>query len=136
MDLETLPNSPQMPQAKGGGVIPWYKPFKLDYEVGPWEIHHLPWSDSMIRENRQLVTNKPVEFEKWAVEVQDNRKITDHSRGIYRLYPNLIKENRRRMSTCNRLDLQTLGSQPVMPKNLPNHWSNFMVHGQGFATLK
>ena len=23
---------------------------------------------------------------------------------------------------CNRLDLQTLGSQPVMPKNLPDHW--------------
>ena len=23
------------------------------------------------------------------------------------------------MSTCNRLDLQTLGSQPIMPKNLP-----------------
>jgi hypothetical protein len=27
------------------------------------------------------------------------------------------------MSTCNRLDLQTLGSLPVMPKNLPDHWS-------------
>ena len=27
------------------------------------------------------------------------------------------------MSTCNRLDLQTLGSQPVvMPKNHPDHW--------------
>ena len=26
------------------------------------------------------------------------------------------------MSTCNRLELQTLGSQSVMPKNLPNHW--------------
>ena len=26
------------------------------------------------------------------------------------------------MSTCNRLDLQTLGSYLVMPKNLPNHW--------------
>ena len=26
------------------------------------------------------------------------------------------------MSTCNRLDLQTLGSQPVMSKNLPDHW--------------
>ena len=26
------------------------------------------------------------------------------------------------MSTCNRLDLQTLGSQPIMPKNLPDHW--------------
>ena len=25
------------------------------------------------------------------------------------------------MSTCNRLDLQALGSQPIMPKNLPNH---------------
>ena len=37
------------------------------------------------------------------------------------MYPNLIKGNRR-MSTCNRLDLQTLGSQPVMPKNIPEHW--------------
>jgi hypothetical protein len=26
------------------------------------------------------------------------------------------------MSTCNRLDLQTLGSQPIMPKNLTDHW--------------
>jgi hypothetical protein len=26
------------------------------------------------------------------------------------------------MSTCNRLDLQTLGSQPIMPKNLPDHF--------------
>ena len=25
------------------------------------------------------------------------------------------------MSTCNRLDLQTLGSQPVMPKILNDH---------------
>ena len=25
------------------------------------------------------------------------------------------------MSTCNRLDLQTLGSQPVRPENLPDH---------------
>ena len=31
-----------------------------------------------------------------------------------------IKENRR-MSTCNRLDLQTLGSPPVMHKNLLDH---------------
>ena len=26
------------------------------------------------------------------------------------------------MSTCHRLDLQTLGSQPIIPKNLPDHW--------------
>ena len=25
------------------------------------------------------------------------------------------------MSTCNQLDLQKLGSQPIMPKNLPDH---------------
>ena len=69
----------------------------------------------MIRENRQLVTNAPV-------EVEDSMKITDWFRGIYRIYPNLIKEDRR-MSTCNWLNLQTLGSQPVMPKNFPDHWS-------------
>ena len=68
----------------------------------------------------QLVTDEPVEFEKQPVRVQDFRKITDLFRGIYRIYSNLIKENRR-MSTCNRLDLETLGSQPVMPKNLPDH---------------
>ena len=75
----------------------------------------------MIGDNRQLVTNEPVEFEKKPAEVQDCRKITDHFRGIYGIYPNLIQENWR-MSTCNRLDLQTLGSQPAIPKNLPDHW--------------
>jgi len=33
----------------------------------------------------------PAEFEKELVEVQDCRKIPDHFRGIYRIYPNLIK---------------------------------------------
>ena len=27
------------------------------------------------------------------------------------------------MSAYNRLDLQTLRSQPVIPKNLPEHWN-------------
>ena len=31
------------------------------------------------------------------------------------------------MSTCNRLDLQTLGSQPVMSKTIPDHWSGHSV---------
>ena len=39
----------------------------------------------MIGENRQLVTNEPVEFEKKLIEVQDCRKITDHFEGIYRI---------------------------------------------------
>jgi hypothetical protein len=68
----------------------------------------------MIGENWQLVINEPV-------EVQDCRRITDHFKGIYRvIYPTLIHENWR-MSICNQLDLQRLGSQPVMPKNLPDH---------------
>ena len=34
------------------------------------------------------------------------------------------------MSTCNRLDLETLGSQLVnTPKNLPDHWA--WGHGNG-----
>jgi hypothetical protein len=32
----------------------------------------------MVRENRQLVTDEPVEFEKLLVEVQDCRKINAH----------------------------------------------------------
>ena len=32
------------------------------------------------------------------------------------------KENQR-ISTCNQFDLQTLGSQLVMPKNLLDHWT-------------
>ena len=78
---------------------------------------------AMIGENRQLVTNEPVEFEKQPGEVQECRKIADQCRGNYRIYPDIRKGNWR-MSTCNRLDMQTLGSRPViMPKNLPDHWS-------------
>ena len=38
--------------------------------------------ETMIGENRQLVTNEPIEFEKQPIEVQDCRKITDRFRGI------------------------------------------------------
>ena len=47
----------------------------------------------MIGENRQLLSDEPVEFETEPVEVEDCRKITDRFRGIYRIYdPNLMKE--------------------------------------------
>jgi hypothetical protein len=59
----------------------------------------------MILENRQLVNCLSL-------------KITDHFLGIYRTYPNFIKQNQK-MSPCNQSDLQTLGSQPNMPENLP-----------------
>ena len=32
------------------------------------------------------------------------------------------------MLTYNWLDLQTLGSQPIMPKNLPNHWCKLALN--------
>ena len=49
----------------------------------------------------------------------DFRRITDHFRGIYRrIYLKWIKHNWK-MSTCNRLDLESLGSWPTMPKNFP-----------------
>ena len=51
----------------------------------------------------------------------------DSFRGFYRINPDLIKENWR-MSTYNRLDLQALGSQPVMPKNLPGHWMGGSIY--------
>ena len=73
----------------------------------------------MIGKNWQLLTNEPVELEKEPVEVvQDCRKITNPFRRIYGIYPNLIVENRR-ISKCNRLDLQTLASQPIVPKIPP-----------------
>ena len=42
-------------------------------------------------------------------------------RGIYGMYLKLVKKNRT-MSTWNRLDLGTLGSRLIMPKNLPGHY--------------
>ena len=38
------------------------------------------------------------------------------------------------MSTCHWLDLQTLGSQPVMPTNLPDHWVWVENEGSGLLT--
>ena len=37
------------------------------------------------------------------------------------IHPNLVKDEDRRMPTCNQLDLQILRSQPIMPKILRDH---------------
>ena len=80
---------------------------------------------SWLRMNRLSSRNNRLKFKTVG-------KITDHFRGIYGIYPNSIKEHRM-MWTCNRLDLQTLGSQPVMLKNLPDHWAR---PGRGLAASK
>ena len=59
-------------------------------------------STPMSGENRRLVENE-------SIEVQDFKKFTDHSRGIYTISLKLMKKDQK-MSICNRLDLETLGS--------------------------
>ena len=115
--LSSLKPSDHMPTGSSSGRT--LESVPRSCKIRDWLLNS---SRAMIGENRQLVTNEPVEVHKC-------RKITDRFRGFYRIYPNLIKGNRR-MSTCNRLDLQTLGSQPVMPKILPDHWSrdHFGLH--------
>ena len=76
----------------------------------------------MNRENQLLVTDEPAEFEKFLVDVQDFRKGPDRFRGIYCLHLKLMKKNQK-MSTCNQLDLETLGYWPIMHISLPGHWS-------------
>ena len=54
---------------------------------------------------------------------------------LYMNMENMLKviNNNQKMSTCNRLDLETLGSQPIMPINLPKHWymATLMVYKNG-----
>jgi hypothetical protein len=100
--------------------------------------------ESMSRENWLLeFTDEPIEFERWPVEVEvDFRKITNHLKGIYRIYLKYIKKNHKKhhkMSTrCNQLDLETLGSQPIMPRNLPGHWRELSCtsHSSNIKALK
>ena len=47
-----------------------------------------------IGENRQLVTDEPVEFENNRLKFKIVRKVTDRYKGICEIYPILIKENR------------------------------------------
>ena len=69
-------------------VLKFENPFKWNSYEG-FNLDQCP--PPMIGENRQLVTNE-------SVEVRDRREITNHFRVIYRIYLNLIKENRR---MCN-----------------------------------
>ena len=61
------------------------------------------------------------------VKIQDIKKIIDHCRGIYEILFKLMKFYiyiilYGNITTCNLLDLETLGSRPIVPKNLPGRW--------------
>jgi hypothetical protein len=90
--------------------------------------HYLRFERSMIGESRQLVTDEPVEFEKSSA----GKLAIILEECIEYNYPSFIKEQQR-MSTCNRLDLQTLRMSTdcaqksprslwlIMPKYLPQN---------------
>ena len=73
-----------------------------------------------------LVTDAPVEFEKQSI--QDFGKIIDSSRDIYKILLNLMKKDRK-MSTCDRLVLETLGSQAIRHKILPRNRTTSLLLG-------
>ena len=52
------------------------------------------------------------------LQIQDFGRIINHFRWIYIIYLKWIKQNVK-MSICNQLDLETLGSGPIFSKNLP-----------------
>ena len=76
-----------------------------------WIMPKIPYKHQWTGENRLLVTDEPVKF-------QDFKKITHHFREIYRTYLILIKETPK-CQPAFWLDLKTLGTRPVMPKNIP-----------------
>ena len=61
-----------------------------------------------LQQQEEPTAKLQIELQKEPVEVQDFRKLTDHFRGIYRIYLNLIKKIRK-MSTYNWMDLETPG---------------------------
>ena len=69
-------------------------------------------------ENQKLVIDDHADFEKLPVGIQDFKKTTKHINEILKIYFELLKKTRK-MSTCNRCDLETLGSRPIMPKIPP-----------------
>ena len=98
----------------------------LRTRVGTWDLGLYTWSGRG-REAPRVPTydrGEPTVTYKWTgwvwkITGWSSRllEINDHFKRIYTIYPILTKENQR-MSTCNRLELQTLESQPIMPKNL------------------
>ena len=86
----------------------------------PWPTHCLSTQNPPESGTNLSVSPKnPRNLSKTKLQVQDFRQIDDHFRGIYRIYLKLIKRDWK-LRTCNRLDLETLGSRPIVPKISPD----------------
>lgn len=71
-------------------------------------------------ENRLLVIDEAIEFEKQPIEVQRFlRRITDHSRGICGIHLKLMKKTERSRFHVTGWAWKQLGSRPIVPKNAP-----------------
>ena len=66
-----------------------------------------------------VVTDEPVEFEKWPVQIQGIGKSTGPFRRTYRILLNSIKENEKMYLIG--VGNTNLGSRLMIPKNLPGH---------------
>ena len=71
------------------------------------------WKPTLNRQKQMLVMDEPI-------EAPDFGKITNHFRGTLRVYHNFSLK-KKTMPTCYQLELETLGSQLAMPKNLLGH---------------
>lgn len=74
---------------------------------------------AMNGENRPLVTDDPVEVEEKLVKVSRLKENYSSFTKIYKIYLKLMKTNQK-VSTCIRLDFETLGSRPILPKFSPD----------------
>ena len=72
-----------------------------------------------------LVTDEPVEFEKHSVPIQVFREITNHSTGIYRIYPHFNKEKAGRCQHVTCWTWRTLGFGLIVPRKFTRDTQTF-----------
>ena len=83
---------------------------------------------TLLGKNRQFVTDEPIEFKKNQLEFKGSKKLPINLEDSIEYTSNEWKQNRK-MSTSNRLDLESLGSWPTMPKNFPGSGSQGPTDG-------
>ena len=97
-------------------------------------VSGLTWYSTMNGENRPLVTDEPVQLRNSRLKFKTSGKLPIISEESVE-YTSHYQSALRKITTCNRLDLETLGSRLLMPKNLPGHWyssSTFISCSSGF----
>ena len=94
------------------------------WQYMPWQSWHILSCDPLSLENRRLVTDEPVWV--WGINTSWSSRLPEiyrSFRGIYgRIYLEWRKQNHK-MSTCNWLDLESLGFWPTIYVQKPSgHW--------------